>query len=176
MVFHARYHEPMASLNHRRWILDDEQLVRWFLENGAQLNAVAQSPYETSILDLAAGCASIAVFDLMRENGASEVNGTPLHTAAACGELGGRIPMMTHLIDLGYDVNAPDDNRQPWNVRRGTPLQYAVLAKSVLHVQFLLRHGADPHKPGGSAGSAYGMAVGWGLKDILGLFEQSHPV
>ncbi|KAL9030916.1 MAG: hypothetical protein Q9180_006860 [Flavoplaca navasiana] len=154
-----------------RWVLEDEELVDWFFDNGAQVDAVAQSPYEPSILDVAAAKASTVVFESLFNRGASKPKDIPLHMAAASGKNGERIPMMAYLIAAGYDVNAADHAREPWNRRRGTPLQYAVLAESLLNVEFLVRHGADPHNEGGVAVSAYTFAKRMELKDVIRLFQ-----
>ncbi|KAL9641130.1 MAG: hypothetical protein Q9204_000270, partial [Flavoplaca sp. TL-2023a] len=149
----------------------DERLVDWFLSNGAQVDAVAQSPYERSILDLAGAMASTAVFESLLRRGASKQRDIPLHMAAASGKNGERIPMMAYLIAAGYDVNATDQAREPWNTRRGTPLQYAILAESLPNVEFLVQHGADPHNEGGVAVSAYTLAERMELKDVIRLFQ-----
>ena len=78
---------------------------------------------------------------------------------------------MAYLIAAGYDVNAADHAREPWNARQGTPLQYAVLAESLPNVELLVRHGADPHDKGGVAVSAYNLAERMELKDVIRLFQ-----
>ena len=152
-------------------MLEDEELVCWFFDNGARVDAVAQSPYEPSILDVAAAKASTVVFESLLNHGAPRAKGLPLHMAAASGKNGERIPMLTYLIAAGYDVNAADQTREPWNIRKGTPLQYAVLAESVPNVEFLVRHGADPRNEGGVAVSAYTLAERMELKDVIRLFQ-----
>ncbi|KAL8846312.1 MAG: hypothetical protein Q9221_008595 [Calogaya cf. arnoldii] len=154
------------------FVLEDEGLVKWFLENGAKVDSVSQSSRDPSILDLAASGASTAVYDLLLKRGASHVKRIPLHAAAGSGR-DGRIPMMAYLIEAGYDINAFDTNVQPWMRRVGTPLQYAIRAQSLPNVEFLVRHGADPHKPGGLSGSAYTMAERMGLKEILRVLQRS---
>lgn len=51
------------------------------------------------------------MFDLLLEHGAVKENSTPLHSAAGSDTDGERIPMMAHLIEAGYDVNATDEVR-----------------------------------------------------------------
>lgn len=156
-------------------VLDDEQLVIWFLENGAELDPAPQSshlPFSTTsstCLDLAAGTSSIAVFDLLLKHGATKANSTPLHSAAGTGLDDERIPMMAHLIEAGYDVNATDEVRG--NGKIGTPLHYAIMAHSLAKVKFLLQRGADPHKPVGLAGSPFKMAERMGMDQLVALLK-----
>ena len=77
--------------------------------------------------------------------------------------------MMAHLINLGYDVNATDEPRKNHGI--GTPLQYAIMAKSLAKVEFLLQEGADPHKPVGRYGSAFKMAELMGMDQFVILMK-----
>ena len=160
-------------------ILDDEALVRWFLEHGAQLDP-APLPADLSFgnvftttssgcLNVAASKSTIAVFDLLLEYGAKKANSTPLHYAAGTGMDAERIPMMAHLIEIGYDVNATDEVRGRRAI--GTPLQYAIDARSLAKVKFLLLRGADPHKPVGLAGSPFQMAERMGLDQFVDVLK-----
>lgn len=121
-------------------------------------------------IDIAASSSSIAVLDLLFEHGAKKGDSIALHMAAGSGTEDERVPMMAHLIELGYDVNATDEIRG--NHAIGTPLQYAVMAKSLAKVEFLLRNGADPHKPVGRGGSAFILAERMGLNQFVGLMKQ----
>ena len=164
---------------HNRNILDDEQLVKWFLEHGAQLDPAPQSSdlsfrnafttTSSACLNVAASTSSIAVFDLLLKHAAMKANSTPLHSAAGSGMDDERIPMMAHLIELGYDVNATDEMRK--NCMIGTPLHYAIRAQSLAKVKFLLQRGADPHKPVGLAGSPFKMAERMGMDQFVGLLK-----
>lgn len=165
---------------HNRSILDDEQLVRWFLEHGAQIDPAPPSSelsYGNALtttssvcLDIAASTSSTAVFDLLLEHGAIKANSIPLHSAAGTGMDEERIPMMAHLIEAGYDVNATDEVKK--NRTIGTPLHYAIRAQSLAKVKFLLERGADPHKPVGLAGSPFKMAERMGTDQFVSLLKQ----
>lgn len=165
--------------NYRR-ILDDEQLVKWFLEHGAQLDPPSRSfnpsaayvctTTSSDCIDIAASKSSIAVLNLLFEHGATKGNSIALHMAAGSGTGDERIPMMAHLIELGYDINAADEVRR--NHAIGTPLQYAITAKSLAKVEFLLQKGADPHKPVGRCGSAFIMAERMGLDQFVILMKR----
>ena len=164
-----------------RRVLDDEPLVKWFFEHGAQLYSSTQSfnpsaslvfnTQSCSYLDLAASTASIATFDLLVEHGAQRESCLPLHMAAGTASDDERIPMMAHLIDLGYNVNATDDMRG--NHAIGTPLHYAIYVKSLVKVEFLLRKGANSHQPVGLAESAFKMAERLEMVQCVRLMKQT---
>ncbi|KAL8731410.1 MAG: hypothetical protein Q9181_004311 [Wetmoreana brouardii] len=161
-------------------VLDDEQLVKWFLEHGAQLDpppgsfnpsaAYAFKTTSSKCLDTAASISSIAVLDLLFKHGATKADSIALHTAADSGAGDERIPITAHLIGLGYDVNAANEVRK--NHAIGTPLHYAVTAKSLAKVEFLLQKGVDPHKPVGRCGSAFKMAECLGMDHFVGLMKR----
>ena len=93
---------------------------------------------------------------MLLDHGATKANSIPLHPAAGGDTDNERIPMMAHLIDIGYDINATDGIRGHQSI--GTPLHYAVRAKSLAKAIFLLQKGADPHKSVGLAGYPLEMA------------------
>ena len=153
-----------------RNVLEDEDLVKWFLSRGATVEPTPQmntnhSAY-SSLLDLASTQSSIASFDLLLAHGATRDGSHPLHIAAGCGAGHERTPMMAHLISLGFDVNGTDDSRRYHAI--GTPLYYAVRSNSSVNIKFLLQQGADPHKSVGPFGSPIEMAKQMGLEEIFG--------
>lgn len=119
--------------------MDDEILVRWFLEHGAHpslgpqmVNPKADSASINSFgtcVDVAAQKSSILVFDMLLDHGAPRENSVALHMAAGAGVSDERIPMMTHLVALSFDVNRSDEVRGSFTI--GTPLHYAIRAGSV---------------------------------------------
>ena len=119
---------------------------------------------------MAASVSSIVTFDLLIEHGAKGEDSLALHMAAGAGMDDERIPMMAHLIYLGYDVNATDELRGRRAI--GTPLHYAISAKSLAKVKFLLERGADPYKPAGLCGSAFNMAERTGMDQCVVLMKQ----
>ena len=110
-------------------VLSDEQLVKWFLEHGAQIDPPPPPPeldWGNSLtttsavcLNIAASISSTVVFDLLLEYGVVMETSTPLHSAAGTGMDDERIPMMAYLIEAGYDVNATDETRE--FIRLGRP-------------------------------------------------------
>ncbi|KAL8898433.1 MAG: hypothetical protein Q9207_006700 [Kuettlingeria erythrocarpa] len=150
---YARHHYSYKS--HSRAVIDNEELVKWLLDQGVKLPA-PDLRRSRHILNTAAASSSVAVFDLMIEHGATRENSIPLHTTAGSGRGGDRIPMMTHLIDIGYDINGTDDGKWPcWN---GTPLHYALKAQSLEKVEFLLQKGADPYRLYKGCGTPFSVA------------------
>ena len=152
-----------------RNVLEDEDLVEWFLSRGATVEPTPQmntnhSAY-SSLLDLASARSSIACFDLLLAHGATREGSHPLHIAAGLGAGHERTPMMAHLISLGFDVNGTDEARRYQAI--GTPLHYAVRSNSFVNVNFLLQQGADPHKSVGPFGSPIEMAKQMGLKEFF---------
>ena len=138
-------------------MVEDERLVRWFFDHGAELDHSMPFPPDKDYcrdldatclyLNIAACTSTTAVFDLFLAHGAARADSIPLHTAASVPDREERIiPMMIHLIDLGFDINGTDDHTKKhpcW----GTPLVYAVRSNAVGNVKFLLSKGADPLKP-----------------------------
>ena len=138
----------------------DEQLVKWFLEHGAQVDPPPPPPElcwgnaltttSSVCLNIAASISSTAVFDLLLKYRAVKENSIPLHSAAGTGMDDQRIPTMAQLIEASSDVNATDEERRKSKI--GMPLHYAIRAKSPAKVAFLLQRGTDPRKPVGWSG------------------------
>ena len=124
--------------------MDDEILVRWFLQHGARpslgppmVNSIAESASincSGTCLDVAAQKSSILVFDMLLDHGAPKENSVALRMAAGAGVSDERIPMMTHLVAFGFDVNGSDEVNGFFAI--GTPLHYAIRAGSVEKIQF----------------------------------------
>ena len=159
------------SLTHNtnRNVLEDEDLVEWFLKRGATVEPTPQtntnhSAY-SSLLDLASAQSSVASFDLLLAHGATRDGSHPLHIVAGYGAGHERISMMAHLIRLGFDVNGTDDSRRYQAI--GTPLHYAIRSSSCVNIDFLLQQGADPHKSVGPFGSPVEMAKQMGLREAF---------
>lgn len=155
--------------------MKDESLTKWFLEHGARPNAGSTSSIfathpGAACLNIAASASSIPVFNMLLDYGAERKGSLPLHNAAGSGPSGERIPMMAHLVSLGFDVNESDEGRRQHRI--GTPLQWAIDVKSIEKVKFLMENGADPHKPVGRGGSPYKMAQVLALNEIVELFDR----
>ncbi|KAL8753143.1 MAG: hypothetical protein Q9184_005510 [Pyrenodesmia sp. 2 TL-2023] len=157
----------MRDITPLMWVVDNEELVKWLFDQGVEFPA---PDLRTSrhILNTAAASSSVAVFDLLIERGATRANSIPLHIAAGAGEDGERIPMMTHLIDIGYDINGTDDGKHPCG--HGTPLHYALRAQSLEKVEFLLQKGADPYRPHDGCGTPFTWAEGMARSMARGEF------
>lgn len=128
-----------------RHVVDDEALTRWFLEHGADPNSFGKPG--SNILDVAAANSTPAVFDLLLKYGTNLEYSDALHSAA--GELQdkpGRVEMMTHLLDIGIDINVLWRREYPAGRRmgRGTPLHAATSSQQSNRIQLLVERGADP--------------------------------
>lgn len=154
-------------------MIDNEELVKWLFDQGVEFPA-PELRRSRHILNTAAASSSVAVFDFMIERGATRENSIPLHIAAGAGRDGERIPMMTHLIDIGYDINGTDDGKHPCG--HGTPLHYALQAQSLQKVEFLLQRGADPYRLYKGCGTPFSvaesMARSLGRGEFVSLLKQ----
>ncbi|KAK1145719.1 hypothetical protein N8T08_003957 [Aspergillus melleus] len=128
--------------------IDDEQLIRWLLDKGANPNhgaalfssGVSKETDAKSgeVLNAAAEGASVAVLNLLLERGARLERSYPLHFAAKRG----RVDMIQRLLELNVDINGFDELRGSYKI--GTPLHYAARFCHAETVQYLLDKGADP--------------------------------
>ena len=162
-------------------ILENEELARWFLDEGADPNLGAPTygsiqrdspaiPNSGQALNSAACLPDHTMFDLLVERGAKLENCIALHYAAGSSRTDlERISMMTHLIDLGFDANELDDIAGAY--KRGTPLHYAVRSKKLESIRFLLERGADPHLQNQWGETAAEEAVKRGYAEAVELFE-----
>lgn len=137
-----------------RRVIEDKLLVQWFLDLGLYLDRVPRAvgsrhpiPLESVALN-----STVEILDLLLKRGTSLEKGNPLHYAAISNKPDAdRLPMMSHLLMLGYDVDSFDrrvgsvyDLFFP-NMPR-PPLYHAVLSGHVERTRLLLDHGADPHR------------------------------
>ncbi|KAJ6120864.1 hypothetical protein N7523_005144 [Penicillium sp. IBT 18751x] len=161
-------------------VVTNIELLRWFLENGANPNLGAQrfsgdrncesDPASCAALEAAATHGSVEAVQMLLDAGAEIRNGTPLHYASGACTPGAstrevaskefdvsRIPVMALLVAHGADVNQRGESM----LVKHHPIMYAVMAKAVERVRWLLEHGADPEARGdwGSA-AEYAGAVG----------------
>ena len=131
--------------------MGNEELVKWFLSNGATIHhdntarAVTLPLMSSTYLNCAARSASIATIDLLIENGADQSESIPLHCACNPSSRSDEecVLVLNHLIRLGFDVNASDESLIVHAL--GPPLNHAIRSQSILKVQCLLENGADVH-------------------------------
>lgn len=160
-------HLPQSSILLTSAILrNNEPLIKWLLSHGAR-----PDPNSDTALNSAAAISTSAIFDLLLTNGANLSNAIPLHSAAGASSPsrpGERVPMLQHLIKLGLDPNA-DDNDSSWR-GKGQVLRYADQWGVVTEeVKCLLEHGADPYAKGRWGRSAIQDAI---RRDRVGLVEE----
>ncbi|KAF4634291.1 hypothetical protein G7Y89_g3823 [Cudoniella acicularis] len=168
----------------------DHVLVGWFLDNGADPNAikvvrlanvgfhsnVGPAPDFAAALSIAAAASSTEVFDILLKHGAQLGVCDPLHAAASMG-LPNRAPMMEHLFELGIDVNEIGDkeccSRSEFSETPHfscAPLYSAAAAGQFRNVQFLVEHGADlfsKNTHGKSGKTPLDEAVHYGHREVV---------
>lgn len=144
-----------------RAVVEDESLVKWLLDRGANPNlgfpkteelptilAVNAPTNQNSgrALNAAAAKGSVDVLDMLLHHGARLENSTPLHhVVAAQRPFGEKAQMMARLLELGVDVNGTDelDGREGL----GTSLHHAARWNRADEAKFLIERGAEPNKP-----------------------------
>lgn len=134
-----------SSLTSCRHIICEENLLRWFLDYGADPNPNGTKAGST-ILDVAAANATPKIFDLLISHGARLADSDALHSAAGEREKRpGRVEMMAHLLGLGFDINAMGRRDYPPSRRigRGTPLHATVHTQQTDRINFLVQRGAN---------------------------------
>jgi ankyrin repeat protein len=129
-----------------RNVISNATLVRWLLAHGADPN---KKGYRFG-LPIAVACSSSTpeVVDLLLANGATRCSYC-LHVAADCsvdsdGEFHPQcLIMLSHLLDLGMDINELSDMEFPLGRGHGlfTPLHAAVIFDSAQAINLLLKRG-----------------------------------
>jgi len=118
-------------------------MVKFLLENGAEINTDRMMSYMYPTLAVAAYFGSTEIMGLLLARCKTTANSLALHRAAAAG----RLDMVQYLVDHGADVNEvpPDNHILTWSVRDelGPPLHFAVRRRHLPVVKYLLDHGAD---------------------------------
>jgi len=124
--------------------------VTWLLAHGADPNLGRLCTgiiYDGHLLDLAALCSTVEIFDELIAHGARLEDSLALHHAAAArahGPLGRNdTRLMARLLELGVDINEPDDKGKPKNGSIGAPINWAIRESQIANLKFLIENGAD---------------------------------
>ncbi|KAL9037905.1 MAG: hypothetical protein Q9180_003454, partial [Flavoplaca navasiana] len=174
--------EPHNEPPVMRRIVQNEALVRWFLDHGADPNAPAASLDKTS-LSYAVQQAPLDTIKHMFRHGGSTSRGQLLNMASDRTD-SGCIPILQFLFDSGdtriNDVWLEDQpDSIPWNgFDNATPLHHAVRVGNIDSVRWLLDHGADPLKRSrriiGSGTTPIDTAFYLGYEEIAALLIQAN--
>lgn len=137
--------------------LGNSEFMTWLLSNGADpnlgprdinhgINRRDEPPVRGSgfLLNQAAGICNVEQFDLLLASGAVLEDSCALHYASHFSPDPDDTRLMAHLLDLGVDINAPDDKvdlQKPGRI--GAPIFWAIRSGRCIKVRFLVESGAD---------------------------------
>jgi ankyrin repeat protein len=141
-------HDIFGTISPRNsHVLDDESLVRWLLDHGADPNA--RCDWDITPMSRAVSRASLPTIRLLFEHGGSVRHGQLLHFVANRKESD-----VTGIVDLLLDLGASlhelqyRDDKVSWAENKrlglGTPLHGAIQLENKDLVFHLLKRGADP--------------------------------
>jgi ankyrin repeat protein len=90
---------------------------------------------------------SVEIFDELIAHGARLEDSLALHHAAATRALGppghNDTRLMARLLELGVDINEPDDKGKPRPGSIGAPIFWAMRGNQIANMKFLIENGAD---------------------------------
>ncbi|KAI9884118.1 MAG: hypothetical protein M1823_004089 [Watsoniomyces obsoletus] len=133
------------------YIVDHEELLRWFLENGADPNL--HGTKNQCALDQAALHLKQTSVEMLLNHGADLDRSSGLHIVAGARYIGTEyVSMLGFLLDRGAKINQLEHQASPEYFEKvkdqqplGTPLHYAARRGRKDRVEFLLDRGADPN-------------------------------
>jgi len=152
-------------------LLDNEPVLRFFVENGADPN-LRDSRRNNTALDYAAMKEPIAKIRFLLELGASIACANPLHLAAGSSD---RQEAMTFFLDAGVDINAISTFGSRFlkfsGDADGPPLHRAIQSDIEENITFLLDRGADPEVKNEYNETALEYAKHWGYATAIRILE-----
>ena len=156
------------------YMLEDENLTRWFLAHGASPNAPASRLFETPIMK-ACSFARLSIIKLLYTYGASHEN---VLQSAAESNAEGRLEVMNFLLDEGADINAIKWKHHEFSYRAfegaylGTALHSAVWGGFSDKVELLLKRGARVDIPDSMGHTSVDIARSRGRNDIYAMLSK----
>ena len=138
----------MSNLSSHRHAVSDENLVRWFLRQGADPNASSEA-CDITPFSCAVQKATFEVIQLLFQKGGSTAQGQLLNMASDRTDPDS-VAILQFLFDRG-DTRINDtylDSRPELNLRgcvkNAAPLHHAARVGNINTVRWLLQHGANP--------------------------------
>lgn len=162
--------------------LSDEELTRYFLDNGADPNA-RSSVLDITPLSTAIASAPLSTILLLLKNGGSVHSGQLLHFATQR-ESEDRVDILRILLQKGcgnkLNTLLYSDHEQSlqmmYDTPRGTPLHGAAQKGFTDVVQFLLENGSDPSIKDTRGKSALKWAEYEDCHDVVDILKRVTPV
>ena len=153
-------------------MLQDERLVRWFLDHGADPN-IGGTRFAQTPMFFAARTANLNVLRILHENGGKFDN--LLHEAITC-DTPGRREIIDYLLAHGADVSATRSAHPPTHALSawepgGAPLHYAIRAQKKDLVILFLQHGASLESTDKEGRTPLQLARAEGHDDLISLLE-----
>lgn len=128
-----------------RQVLEDEEIVKWFLDHGANPNKASSG--WPSPLEQAASTASLSVIRLLVQYG-GRIHPSNVAPWTAKGSKSGRMEVLAYFLEQGATVNDVEYQfdqsifKQHWRRSFGTALHHASRRGNEEMVRFLLERGA----------------------------------
>jgi ankyrin repeat protein len=128
--------------------LDDRALTEWFLDRGADPNAMCE--WDLTPMSMAMWDAPMDTIRLLFERGGDIIKGQLLHNAVRHRKTPDVFELVNLLLDKGMPVNDIQYKHHypSWMINcpfyMGTPLHYAASEGNLELVKLLLSRGADP--------------------------------
>lgn len=127
------------------------------------------------LLDMVALYGSLEIFDKLMAHGARLEDSLALHHAAAAAanrSLGyNDTRIMARLLELGVDINEPDNKGKPKNGSLGAPIFWAIRENRISNTKFLVGKGVNVTVKAPCGGKPIELARKWGRTEIAEYLE-----